>query len=103
MVRRFPFWFCFHITLKNVGGVEQEAGKHQSPEVILGIPRELMLEHVRLANLNLQCVDCIIHACNTGGVSIWNLVLRLEQGVIKSLEKLGRHADVVHTTRPSIH
>ena len=27
MARHFPSWFCFHVTLKNVGGVGRETGK----------------------------------------------------------------------------
>ena len=31
MARHLPSWFCFHVTLKNVGGVDQEVVRKQKP------------------------------------------------------------------------
>ena len=79
-----------------------QESKHWTPTAKLGVPHEQMLERVRLANHHLQGVDRVAHECNTGGVSIWNLVHRLEQRVIERLEKLGRHGDWIRATCPSI-
>ena len=78
------------------------AGEHQTPRAEPGIPRELVLEHVRLAKHHLQSTQCVIHEGNTRCVSIWNQVSRLEQGVIKLLEKLGRDVIWILDTNPCI-
>ena len=65
-----------------------QESKHQAPRIILRIPHELVLEHVRLAKHNLESSHLLIHHCNRTGVSCWDLLTRLEQGHIHRIVEL---------------
>ena len=64
--------------------------EHQTPRVILRIPRQVVLEHAGFTDYNLENSGHIADDCNSTCCTFWDWLWRAEKGCVERLVELRR-------------